>query len=262
MVVCLLGCGTDKPRRQLAFLADQYTPSSTPGAVGRQPHVASRGITTDGDVRSHVVTAPNGKQYRLRWRKVSESRGKPGAGSLEDGAKLPHRGLGFFHIGKHPFGTDETVTYVQYAAWAVAKLFPGTAPVVVGDISRNGGGWLSPHRSHRTGRDVDIGYYADGNRPLRWFKDLDAGKMDLAKTWTLLEALLRTGAVQYVFIDRSIQEQLYRHARGEGWGEDTLGTIFQYPAGRSRTIIRHVRGHRNHLHVRFRCPVDDDECNG
>lgn len=223
--------------------------------------VAASAVTADGELRIHVVTAPNGKQYRLRWRKAAESHGKPAEGGLEDGARLPKRGAGFFHIGKHPFGTDETVTYTQYAAWVVAKLFPGTAPVVVGDISRDGGGRLPPHRSHRSGRDVDIGYYARANKKLRWFKALE-DELDSAKTWTLVEALLRTGAIQYIFIDRGIQEQLYRHARAEGWDEATLDAIFQYPGGRKRTIIRHVRGHRNHLHVRFRCPAEDEECGG
>ena len=42
--------------------------------------------------------------------------------------------------------------------------------------------------------------------------------------------------------------------KAQGVSEDTLDEIFQYPRGRGRPhgLVRHWRGHRGHLHVRFR----------
>lgn len=217
-------------------------------------------VLHEGEKRKQMVTSPSGKRYALTWRKVSESKGKPQAGQLIDASRLPKRGIGYRHQGKRPFGTDETVVYLQFAAWAVAELFPGTAPVLIQDISDDDGGHAPPHRSHRTGRDVDIGWYHTGNKGLRWLESLDVGELDMAKSWTFIEALLRTGAVQYIFIDKTIQERLHDHLANQGWSRDTLDAVFQYPAENNRAVIRHVRGHKNHMHVRFVCPPEDEDC--
>lgn len=256
LVVVGCGRGVSAP---VEFLEEHYHPSaSAPVHTVANPVAEINEI--DG-LRVQVVTAPNGKRYRLRWRSDSTSSGRPQAGDLSNGSQLPKKGPGFKHVGRYRYGTDETITYLRYAAWVVASIFPGTARVVVQDISRNGGGRLPPHRSHRTGRDADISWYVKGNKKLRNLKTLAKGDFDLPKTWTFIEALLRTGAVQYLFIDREIQGWLYEYAvRQEGWDPETLDTIFQHPNGGKRPIIRHVRGHRNHLHVRFVCPSDDQDC--
>ncbi|MFT5433286.1 MAG: hypothetical protein ACI9OJ_003991 [Myxococcota bacterium] len=151
------------------------------------------------------------------------------------------------------------MTYVQWASWTVANQFPGTVPVVVGDLSDSNGGHLSPHKSHQSGRDADIGYFAEGNKPLRWFKTL-GDDLDVRKTWVFIEALVRTNAIQYIFIDKSIQVVLYEEARRLGFSDGDLESVFQYPGGNRGSLIRHVRGHKNHLHVRFRCSREDVDC--
>lgn len=262
------GCGTARPRARVPFLADHYGPTTAPPSsrwhrpsAPSMPTVgAVEAVDTSSSTRRQVVTGPNGKRYALRWTKRSGSVGHPAGGSLKDGRALPDTGPGYRRIGSRPFGTDETVTYVAYAAWVVAQLFPGTAPVVIGDLSQDGGGHCSPHRSHRTGRDVDIGYYKVDNEPLRFFVSLESEDLDTDKTWAYVEALLRTGAVQYIFMDRAVQEALYRHAKKDGWDEETLGKVFQYPGGNDKAVVRHVSGHRNHFHVRFVCPPEDEDC--
>ena len=58
------------------------------------------------------------------------------------------------------WGTEETIDFIVTAIETVEERHPGSPHVVIGDISRpGGGGRLNRHRSHQTGRDVDIGLY-------------------------------------------------------------------------------------------------------
>jgi len=264
MIGTTVGCASGQ-QEQIPFLADQFRPSATPAATpsARTTAVPTPGIVANGDLRTHRVVAPNGRLYALRWYDISESKGRPQDGWLSDGSRLPRRGVGYRHIGKHPYGTDECVVYLQFAAWAVNAMFPGTAPVVIGDLSRDGGGYLPPHRSHQSGRDADVGLYRSNNIPVRGFKQLIGSDLDLDKTWTFIEALIRTGRVKYIFLDRTLQERLHSYALNYGgWPAESLYRLFQYPHGNRRAIIRHARSHKNHLHVRFRCSGDDSGCKG
>jgi murein endopeptidase len=194
---------------------------------------------------------------------IAASIGRATEGQLVDGCLLPERGPGWLRRNKSGLGTDETVALLQWALGEVLRIYPGTTRVVVGALSKPGGGPLPRHRSHQSGRDIDIGYYASDNRALPHFRDMSSDNIDVEKTWALIGALLHTGRVHMMFMDYNLQALLYQHLHDEGTAERTLRRIFQYPAGRSvrAGIIRHARGHRDHFHVRFRCPLTDrDHC--
>jgi murein endopeptidase len=159
-------------------------------------------------------------------------------------------------------GTNEGIALLLASIEDVRARYPGTVPIRIGDLSREDGGRLRPHKSHQSGRDVDIGYYARGNRALRRFEKMTAETIDASKTWHFVERLLLTGQVQYIFMSYRIQEVLYLTALDSGWGEQDLRGIFQYPRGHQakRGVIRHAKGHQDHLHVRFRCPASDTDC--
>lgn len=153
------------------------------------------------------------------------------------------------------FGTTKTIGLLQQ----VTKRYrarTGTGPkVVVGDISRRGGGGLGGHLSHRTGHDVDVGYVLRGADASRThFSGVNEDNLDVARTWALIKAFLDTDQVVYIFMDYGWQKVLYEHARDHGASERELDEIFQYPRGRGRShgIVRHWRSHRHHFHVRFR----------
>lgn len=192
----------------------------------------------------------------------SESVGQPSNGALEEGRELPELGPGFVHIGERSFGTDELVAALRFAAGTVARRYPGTVPILVADLSHMGGGPAPPHVSHQSGRDADLGYYLAENRSARSFVSA-LRSLDAEKTWTFLAALLSTELVQYVFIDYAVQAALYDEAVRQGWSSTALDEVFQYPAGRSARvgIIRHLRGHDDHMHVRIHCPYEDPDCN-
>jgi murein endopeptidase len=204
----------------------------------------------------------------LDWRSflandLSESWGEASRGGLRHGRLMPDRGPGFVQKSKRgAYGTDETVALMLWAFQRMTELFPGTAEAVVGDLSREGGGRLSPHKSHQTGRDIDVCYYLKNNEPCGHFRAVTPDTMDLLKNWTYMDLLLSTGRVEYILIDRSLHRALYDTALEMGWNEEDLKKLFEAPVGNTpkRGVIRHIAGHKTHFHYRFVCPAKDPEC--
>jgi len=155
---------------------------------------------------------------------------------------------------KRGYGTTKAVRLLGEAAKEVARRHPGGGPVRVGDMSWSGGGRMPPHLSHHEGRDADVGYFRLGEESRDpFFRVTRAKELDLPRTWTLLEALLRSGEVEYIFMDYTLQRALHGYARSLGLSAEALRPIFQYPrpSWERVGIIRWVKGHHTHFHVRF-----------
>ena len=192
----------------------------------------------------------------------SESVGKPWRGSLRCAQPLSPYGRLALHSSS-AYGTAQTLAALRKASDALEDQDPDGPPIDVFDLSGPGGGRSAYHLSHQSGRDVDLGYlYLDGFRPANWNAPAPLDEFDAARTWMLLEALIRTGEVQRVFIDYELQAPLYAEAMKtqSRWA----ALLFQYPRGPSEPhgLIRHFRNHRSHLHVRFRCPPGSHACRG
>jgi len=156
---------------------------------------------------------------------------------------------------KAAFGTRKTIALLERAIGQYKGQHRGSPKVLVGDISRKGGGAFSPHVSHKSGRDIDLGYVLRGAHAKRTrFGGVNRDTLDVARTWSLIKAFIDTREVVYVFVDYRIQKQLYEHAKAKGMSQQKLDELFQYPHGRGRAhgIIRHWPSHRHHFHVRFR----------
>jgi murein endopeptidase len=257
-VALIEGCSTTAPRARRPF------PVPTGGSNLSLEEVMglSENRPEGDDVRSMRLQTATGELKTLYWLKRSATYGSPSNGSLSGARAIPAEGPGWIHRGKRPYGTDETILLLTWAITEVGRNFPGTTRIVIGDISDEAGGKAPPHKSHRSGRDVDIGFYAADNEPIKWFERLPVEQIDAEKTWFLLERLLMTGQVRYVFVDYTIQQALYEAALDAGWSDDDLAPVFEYPRGRGggRAVVRHVAGHANHLHIRFACPADDEDC--
>jgi len=264
----LAGCPrpaeAELPLYEEIFLAQRREP---PEPAGRGNWTLDRVISDDveeGDaVEMQIPPDPS-----VAWRSLiassrSESVGKASRGRLKHGRRMPGRGEGFVRKNdKAAWGTDETVALISWAALEMTRRYPGTVPMVVGDLSDEDGGRLRPHLSHQSGRDADVGYYFLGNKRVTHFRTATRKDLDAEKTWTLLELLIATGQVQYFFIDRRLHKPLFRHALAMGWTEVEARKLFEAPIGRAKRsgIIRHIPGHKHHFHVRFRCPEGDDRC--
>lgn len=155
------------------------------------------------------------------------------------------------------WGTPHAVGVIHEALVAWRTRHPDAPPIVVGDISRRHGGYFPPHRSHRDGRDIDIGLPARDKRPLKHFARLGR-ELDADATWDLIEAFLQTGETELILLDARLQPLVRRAAAARGYREADLARIFQWPRSpRARTaIVRHSRGHADHLHIRIRRPED------
>ena len=154
--------------------------------------------------------------------------------------------------GVRAWGTERAVRVFAQAVETVRTRFAGTVDLPVGDLSYRGGGKMRPHRSHRDGRDIDVGYYLNNGRGPRFYK-ATSKTIDVERTWALFKSMLQTREVEYIFLQYRLQKLLYRHALASGETKESLDELFQWPRHWSnrRGIIRHVRGHDDHFHVRF-----------
>jgi len=140
---------------------------------------------------------------------------------------LPASGDGYKTYNREDGGRDQYGTLKTIAAivtlglvWHRQRPF---FPFAVGDVSRRGGGPFPPHKSHRTGRDVDF-------RPLR--KD----GQNLPCTWR--DALY----------SRDLTGELCKLIRQQ---HPTALIFFNDPALVKGWFCSPLAGHDNHLHVRF-----------
>ena len=158
---------------------------------------------------------------------------------------------------KANYGAREMVDAIRNAADKVHAEFPNSPKLPVGDLSRKGGGPFRPHVSHQSGRDADIGYYLAKDHSERWLKHASRSTLDVPRTWTFLASMMDGGKVEYIFVEYALQRGLYNYARDvKKLTSAQLEATFSYPRGRgSRTgIIRHLKGHADHMHVRFYAP--------
>lgn len=217
---------------------------------------------------------------------VSTSCGFPNRGALAFGARLPTTGRGYtlvepWRSRDHRYGTAELVNLIQRVAATVDRAHPG-AVLSVGDLSRPGGGAVTGHRSHQSGRDVDLIYYAvdeakrpfppDSNMPyytrtgLAWYsrhptfnKKMPPRFFDVARNWTLIKALISDPSIQVeqLFVSNRVERWVLEHAKKRGEPaalvHKAMATMRRPPRGES---------HNDHIHLRIACSARDRERGG
>lgn len=178
------------------------------------------------------------------------SMGRPNRGALYNGVLMTDGPHWLVVNPQRAFGTDETVASIESAIESVNQRFPDSPKLYVGDISGPRGGYIRPHHSHQSGRDVDLGlYYTKGPA---WFVRARADNLDRARSWALVDALIHDPNVEIIFVDRSIQRLLKEYAIGAGESRERLEALFEERTAFSDKLVRHEWGHLTHLHVRFK----------
>jgi penicillin-insensitive murein endopeptidase len=180
----------------------------------------------------------------------SLSIGRPGRASLFNGVELPPSPHWQIAPNADSYATSETIAFLEAAVDTVYELFPETQPIVIGDISAQGGGHLKRHQSHQGGRDADVGYYYKGEKTA-WFLPASPANFDLARNWALVRALVTRTDVEMILLDTRVQRMLYKYALSLGEQKDFLDHVFQCGRGLRDAVVQHVVGHRTHYHVRF-----------
>lgn len=162
------------------------------------------------------------------------------------------------------WATENTITSLMAGFKAYADKYPGAPRVNVGDFSKRRGGKITPHASHTSGRDVDIGFVhtvAPDARHPEHFTRASSSNVDAEKTWYVLKSIIQTGEVKVIYLDISVQKQLYQIAKEE-LNSVQMEAIFSIPKRKhsSSAIFQHWPGHKNHAHIRFICPEDEPRC--
>jgi penicillin-insensitive murein endopeptidase len=167
------------------------------------------------------------------------------------------------------WGLEPLVAMVDRSARSVRHQFPD-AITSVGHLSRQGGGEVDQHRSHESGRDVDVGFFirsysghpllpshfvpfrADGTAP-SW----PGAYFDDARNWALVAAMLGDpeARITHIFVAAPLRARLLAYA-------DRVGVP---PAlvVRAAEIMQQPRGalpHDDHFHVRIACPAHMNGC--
>lgn len=173
------------------------------------------------------------------------------------------------------YGTEELVALIAWAADEVARQHPGSS-LNVGDLSRERGGRIRPHRSHRVGRDADLGFYlvdaqSGEAAEARHFVALPRGAkgtdrqggsfaFDDARNWTLIAALVSQDVVpvQYIMVIGPLKERLLAEGRRRGASPELLArvdaVVGPQRSGRGRFSYD---SHDSHFHIRIYCAPDD-----
>ena len=255
------------------------------GGAPPREHVVVAGETLEKIAGAHATTVAelrelnriDGNLIRVGQRlklpplpspKIGQSRGRVDQGALKDPDRLPESRA--YHLRRPPrtFATAHLIEQTRRAVEAVHALGIAKHELAIGDLSDEDGGPLEGHRTHQSGRDVDLGFYFS-ERPDGYpdqFVEGTADNLDADATWALVEQLVLTadqpGGVELIYLDYDIQRLLYPAALRDGWTAEQLGRVFEYPDGRKAPgrIVRHLWNHHDHLHVRFRCPPGDSGC--
>lgn len=148
------------------------------------------------------------------------------------------------------FGTDAMALMLEWLGRQVAAEYsePQFEPVrlLIGDISAPRGGCLTGqsgrrgHSSHTSGQDVDIGFFTLRAKSAG-SSDVFSREFDPKANWWLIRKIFQNpyACVKAVFLDKRLIRKLNKALRNElEW--EVL-----------RPHVRHVRGHRHHLHVRI-----------
>lgn len=150
------------------------------------------------------------------------------------------------------WGRPHVVQSLRQVFRELHKRWPNRHPALVGSLSRPGGGKLGRHKSHRSGQDVDIGYFTYAANRAQWGRPA-VSEIDYQRTWFMIDWLEKTGNVAAIYMAPAIQRKLYAWAKDHGEDESRLQHMFQYgPKGsRGDTLIRNTPGHRDHFHLRM-----------
>ena len=188
--------------------------------------------------------------------------GRPHDGRLLNGVRVPEApGHALLYPGS-AWGSTHAVRALLATLDAFRARSAYQRPLVLATMSRQRGRRIAGHRSHQSGRDLDVRLLLRDDLPDHL--DPIPRRVDWAAVWELLLAFEATGATARVFLDYGVQRRLYRAAVAAGADRAELRRLLQFPRGprARRGLVRHSPGHDRHLHVRFRCAPYELECAG
>ena len=205
-----------------------------PAADGIEADVRSAAARVRASAQAEA-TGIEAELADVRWHHAI-SAGLWYSGHLVNGTQLPVQGPDWVtwdpitdSVPNHPerlYGNQRTIRTLITVIAAYRAAHPNAPRVVIGDISRRGGGRLDDHLSHQNGLDVDV-YYPRRDRLLR--APIAVSQIDHRLAQDLLDRFVAAGA-KMIFVGYS--------------------TGLHGPSG----IVIPYPNHDNHMHVRFPRP--------
>ncbi len=186
--------------------------------------------------------------------------GRPSRGRLVRGVELPDRPeLYTRRKPEESWGSSHAITQLMAAIVRFRHETGFRRSIIIGGISRARGGRFRPHKSHQSGRDIDIRLpltaAAEGK------KHVGPADIDWKATWQLMHAFIASGEAEYIFLDYGLQKRIYKAARESGLSKEQLAGWIQWPLKQPKhQVVRHVKGHKVHFHVRVRCADNEKHC--
>ncbi len=223
----------------LGELAKQW--SIRPGRIADlNPDLVGKSVTAGTPVLVHQFSDES----------PPRSLGRPGEGGLRNGIPMPEGNAWRLRKGRRNYyGTWFTISNLVHALEAYDRTFPDAPPVRIGDISARSGGTLRHHKSHQSGRDVDLLFVLhppkDGAEDEDAHRRVGKGNIDAEKNWFLIRALVDAGSVDSIFMSARVQNWI-REAALRDVSPDAVEEYFSY--------ISYEPGHTEHMHVRFSHP--------
>lgn len=210
-------------------------------------------------------------QYGVIDDGTSVSFGRSNGGALLNPTRLPRHGDGYWiptrwAVRGLNYGTDEAVATVVHAGRRIAAEFPGSR-FGVGDLSLAAGGPSAWHRSHQTGNDIDLLFFATdaAGKPIELarmihFDEHGVGvedsslRFDVARNWALVRALIENpvAEIQYMFIYDPLKQLLLDHARSIGEPDHIIAYASYVLHQPSDSLA-----HNDHIHLRIYCSRTD-----
>jgi murein endopeptidase len=211
----------------------EFTLGAETGRALRELHPIPRGVGVAESERA--IAVPTDAGPTIDWHHAV-SLGVPYDGSLIDGTQLPVAGPDWVtwnpitdsspNMPRRLYGNERTIRAIVAVTAAYRDAHPEAPRVVIGDISREGGGPMwDEHVSHQNGLDVDI-YLPRLDRTLR--AAVAQNQIDHRLAQDLVDRFVAAGA-KVIFV---------------------YSTGLRGPAG----VVVPYPGHEYHMHVRFPRP--------
>ncbi|TPV94605.1 MAG: LysM peptidoglycan-binding domain-containing protein [Myxococcales bacterium FL481] len=231
---------------------------------GQRPRTLRKGhrikIWVDSAIPKYGESLEHPPSLDFEVPKWGQSLGGVKWGRLKNGIELPDSPLYTKRQPKTSWGSTHAITVIMRSIAVFRHETGFEGELLLGSISKKRGGKFPPHRSHRSGRDVDVGLpafpgFPEGTRAR-------AGRVDWGATWALLQSFIRSGEIRYIFLSYGLQRRLHEAAVQMGASDEELDELIQWPHGRDSTrgVIRDAHGHDTHVHIRIGCGPNEPKC--
>ncbi len=258
-----------KRRGRKVWQEYRVKPGDTVKSVARRLGVKGRSLTRWNRLKKRKIKP--GQRLKFKGVRVSsESVGRPHKGRLVHGINLDpdgdNQGLGWSinTSRKTVWGTPETVRAIKRCGRYYRNFFPvGKTPSIpIGSISKRDGGPIGKHKSHQSGRDVDVGYVRKKAPPPGHFIDTSPKQLDLYKQWVVTKCFLDNPETKMIIMERSLVRALKKYIkRIYKTRKAKLNKYLAFfPGKKRRAVILPDTEHTSHMHVRFHCPKNDRRC--